>query len=63
MNYDFEERVAIRIDSGMCEADAIALTKREQHYKPESVEKLESLRLKIASDHAAKRVSRRFEYS
>ena len=50
------ERIALKMDSHISEADAIAQTDAELKAKipPESILKLEALRQKMKADHAEK---------
>lgn len=60
------ERIAIKMDSHISEADAIAQTDAELKAKepPESVAKLDALHQKVRHDHAEKSAkhSSRFNY-
>lgn len=51
MNYDREERIAIRIDSGMTEREAVALTDAEEQSK--SMFKRVAAMAKHQREHAA----------
>lgn len=63
MNYEFEERVAIKIASGIPEHLAIKQTEQELT-PPECIQKLKSFKQKKLEIEAAKRAkhSRRFNY-
>ena len=62
-DYDKQERIAIKIDSGISEHLAIKQTEKE-YTEPECIRKLQSFKQKKLEIEAAKRAknSRRFSY-
>jgi hypothetical protein len=67
MDYARSERIAIKMDSHISEADAISQTDAElkSHKVPESVEKAQALREKMKLDHAEREAAkaRRYNYA
>ena len=63
MTYEFEERIAIKIDSGIREHLAIKQTEKE-YTEPECIRKLQSFKQKKLEIEASKRAkhSKRYNY-
>ena len=59
------ERIALKMDSHISEADAIAQTDAELKAKipPESIAKLEALHQKMKADHAEKMAKKSTRYN
>ena len=58
-DYAYQERIAIKMDSGISEREAIIQTKREMT-EPECIQKANELRERMKLDHASKRVKNRW---